>query len=276
MTQVPPGQQRGQYGRQPGHRPGAAVHERRDEAADRVAHPPPDAGREHDRDAQPEQPDPVPAVLGIEVARAVPEPPRREAGTAGDHHPRRRERVPDPLDQDQDGIAGLGPGRRPPALAGPAPVAFARVAVGGRAATARRGRSGSRTGLAGASRGAGFAPGRPVRLRADILGAAAARAVVALGRTGGHDDQANEHPVPAEGPARACRPIPGQPRWPLPAGGTPMASLAAEKASIKPPASGGSPLRGDPGSRRAAILILWISLGGGARWMAVWSRAARR
>ena len=144
---------------------------------------------------------------------------------------------------------------------------------------ARRGRSGSRTGLAGASRGAGFALGRPVRLRADILGAAAARAVVALGRTGGHDDQANEHPVPAEGPARACRPIPGQPRWPLPAGGTPMASLAAEaaeKASIKPPASDGSPLRGDPGSQRAAILILWISLGGGARWMAGWSRAARR
>ena len=195
VAKVAPGQHPGQQRRQPCGGPGGAVHEGGDRVADQVVHAPPDTGGQHERDGQPEQPNPVPAVVGIQVAGAAPDPPGGEADGIGRHHPSGSDCVADPADQDQDRVPGPGgsrataagpaaPGRR---AAGPA-VAFA-VGPGlrlGRAAGRGRASRGRRR----------LSAGRAGRLRTEVVGTPAARAGGTLGRTGGHNDHGNKEGGP--------------------------------------------------------------------------------
>ncbi len=118
VAQVTPGQQRGQHRRDPGERPQGPTDHDLDDMADRVAHPGPQAGREHDGHAQGEQADAVPAMVRIQVASAAADSPDEEPEGPGDHHPGGREGAAEPADQDHDRIAGPvgcrpSPGRTP-------------------------------------------------------------------------------------------------------------------------------------------------------------------
>ena len=117
VSQEPPGQQHREYRHHPGE--GAERVGRRgiDGPPGRVAHPPPQRGREHDGHAQGEQPQAVPAVVRVQVARAAADRPGREPDGAGRHHPGSRDRPAGPSDQDHDRIArgprAFGVGGRP-------------------------------------------------------------------------------------------------------------------------------------------------------------------
>ena len=112
VSQEPPGQQHREHRYHPGQ--GAERVDRRgtDGPPGRVVHPAPQRGREHDGDAQGEQPHAVPAVVRVQVARAAADGPGREPDRAGRDHPGGRDRPADPSDQDHDRIVGRpAPGR---------------------------------------------------------------------------------------------------------------------------------------------------------------------
>ena len=104
VPQEPPGQQQREHRYHPGE--GAERADRRgtDGPPDRVAHPAPQRGREHDGHAQGEQAHAVPAVVRVQVARAAADRPGREPDRAGRHHPGGRDRAAGPPDQDHDRI----------------------------------------------------------------------------------------------------------------------------------------------------------------------------
>ena len=181
VSQEPPGQQDREHRYHPGE--GAERVDRRgtDGSADRVAHPAPQRGREHDGHAQGEQPHAVPAVVRVQVASAPADRPGREPDRAGRHHPGGRDRAADPPDQDHDRITrgrargGTALGRtalrrpRPPGLTlflllartrlGTPPRLAARAPRGGRSAgrTAAGRTAAGRTGAAAGPTAAGGA-----------------------------------------------------------------------------------------------------------------------
>ena len=134
VSQEPPGQQHREHRYHPGEGAEAVGRRSADGPPDRVAHPAPQRGGEHDGHAQGEQPHAVPAVVRVQVARAAADGPSREADRAGRHHPGGRDRAAGPPDQDHDRIA-RGPALGWPALAGAAlgRAPLRRPRLGGRA-----------------------------------------------------------------------------------------------------------------------------------------------
>ena len=177
---------------------------------DRVAHPTPQRGREHDRHAQGEQPHAVPAVVRVQVTRAAADRPGREPDRAGRHHPGGRDGAAGPPDQDHDRIVrrpalrrvALGRAALRRALLSsraPGVLFLTRTGLGVpprlTACPARRpGRRGTRAGAAaGASGTARAALPRSRRLQG-CVGQPAARAARSVTGTGRHSHKRSENP----------------------------------------------------------------------------------
>ena len=113
VPQEPPGQQHGQHRDDPGERAERVDRHGVDGPPRRVAHPAPQRGPEHDGHAEGEQPQAVPAVMRVQVARAAADAPGGEPDRAGHRHPGGRDRPAGPSDQDDDGIRRRRAGRPP-------------------------------------------------------------------------------------------------------------------------------------------------------------------